>query len=91
MGHGFRPCLVELNRIVIRSMTPSAHRAVVHAFLFIPIPKIRQVSAESIAEKQRRISGEDAAAESGQVRALEEELQRLQNELTDKEEVRPRH
>lgn len=45
------------------------------------------MSAESIAEKQRRISGQSSAAEAGEVAALEEEVQRLRNELTDKEEV----
>lgn len=50
--------------------------------------EIRQVSAESIAEKQRRISGQGAAADKEQVQALEDELQRTRNELTDKEEVR---
>lgn len=49
--------------------------------------EIRQVSAESIAEKQRRISGQGAAADKEQVQALEDELQRLRNEVTDKEEV----
>lgn len=52
--------------------------------------EIRQVSAESIAEKQRRISGQSAAADKEQVQALEDELQRLRNELADKEEVRDR-
>lgn len=52
--------------------------------------EIRQVSAESIAEKQRRISGQGAAADKEQVQALEDELQRLRNELADKEEVRER-
>eukprot|EP00752_Nemacystus_decipiens_P004528 g4135.t1 len=49
--------------------------------------EIRQVSAESIAEKQRRISGQGAAADKEQVQALEDELQRLRNELADKEET----
>lgn len=49
--------------------------------------EIRQVSAESIAEKQRRISGQGAVANKEQVQALEDELQRLRNELVDKEEV----
>eukprot|EP00903_Cladosiphon_okamuranus_P009800 g9317.t1 len=49
--------------------------------------EIRQVSAESIAEKQRRISGQGAAADEEQVQALEDELQRLRNELADKEET----
>ncbi|CAM9514465.1 unnamed protein product [Scytosiphon promiscuus] len=48
--------------------------------------EIRQVSAESIAEKQRRISGQGAAADQEQVHALEDELQRVRNELADKEE-----
>ena len=48
---------------------------------------MRHVSAESIAEKQRRISGQSSAAEAGEVAALEEEVQRLRNELSDKEEV----
>ncbi|CAM9335920.1 unnamed protein product [Ectocarpus sp. 12 AP-2014] len=48
--------------------------------------EIRQVSAESIAEKQRRISGQGAAVDKEQVHALEDELQRVRDELTDKEE-----
>lgn len=49
--------------------------------------QFRQVSAESIAEKQRRISGQGAADVLEQVHALEDEVQRLRNELADKEEV----
>ena len=53
--------------------------------------QIRQVSAESMAEKQRRISGQGAAVEMEHVHALEDEMQRLRNELADKEEVRLPH
>lgn len=41
-----------------------------------------------MAEKQRRISGQDAKVETEQVHALEDEVQRLRNELADKEEVK---
>ncbi|CAN0056017.1 unnamed protein product, partial [Discosporangium mesarthrocarpum] len=49
--------------------------------------KVRQASADSIAEKQRRIAGEDLEAQAGKTRALEEEVQRLQAELAEQDET----
>ncbi|CAM9143802.1 unnamed protein product [Choristocarpus tenellus] len=49
--------------------------------------KVRQASADRIAEKQRRISGGGDEKEAGKAKVLEEEVQRLQAELAEQDEV----
>lgn len=74
---------------LLSNLVPIVHvRITTFAMPLLRYQQIRQVSAESIAEKQRRISGQDAAAEAGRVHELEDEVQRLRNDLADKEEVK---